>query len=62
LLAIGHDRGDLSALRRNLFLRLGESMRVDAAIRTPMSAMEGDCNGAGLEQLVEADELSVLVG
>ena len=58
----GSDGGDSSALCCNLFLRFGKSMRVDAAIRTPMSAMEGHCDGTILKQLVQADKLTVLVG
>ena len=61
MLLVGHDGGDLPALRRDLVLRLGERARVDAAIGTPISAMEGDGDRPLAEKRVEADEVACFV-
>ena len=62
MLLVRHDGGDLSALSRDLVLRLGESARVDAAIGAPISAMEGDGDRPLVEKPIEADEVACLVG
>ena len=61
LLAIGHDRDDVAAFRRDLPMRLGERVDVDAAIGTPMTAVERHCHGARSQQLIEADHVPVFV-
>jgi hypothetical protein len=62
MLAVGDDGGDLAAFRRDLILRLGQSPRVDPAVRAPMAAMERDGDGSLLQQPVEAHELTGLIG
>ena len=62
LLAVRHDCDDLSPVRHNFFLRLRQGRRVDAAIRAPMPAVEGDGHRALLQHIIEAYQLTGLVG
>ena len=59
MLAVGHDRRDLSALGGDLVLRLGQSAGVDAAVGAPMAAMEGDGHGSFVQEAIEADQPAV---
>ena len=61
MLTVGHDGGDLPAFGRDLILRLGQSARVDPAVRAPMPAMERHRDGSILQQRVETDELAGFV-
>jgi hypothetical protein len=61
VLAIGHDSGHLTPFGRDLILCLRESARVDAAVRTPMTAVKGHRDRAGLQERIKADKLPLLV-
>ena len=61
-LPVGHDGDDLASAGRQFPVRLHQRADVDAAIGTPMPAMEGDGNRSAVQKLIEADQLRGLVG
>jgi hypothetical protein len=61
MLAVRDDCGDLTAFRRDLVLRFGQSARVYAAIGAPMAAMERHRHRALLQQRIEANQLTFVV-
>src|SRR5262245_45817423 len=61
-LPVRHDRDDLSALGRDLLVRLRERVDVDAAVGTPMPAMEGYCHRSPPQELFELNHVPGVVG
>src|SRR5262249_2020817 len=60
-LTIGHDRGEICALRGDTFLRFCEGPCVDTAIGAPVAAMESHCQRPLGEQYVEPYEMPLFV-
>ena len=61
-LPVGHDADDLPALRGNLAMRLRQRIDIDAAVGTPMPAVEGHGHRSISQKLVETDEVSAIAG
>ena len=61
-LPVGNDRNHLSARGLDSRLRLGEGSRVDAAIRTPVSAVNDNGQRTLRDHLRQGDDASPLVG